>query len=54
MHALDALVGPVGVLVRRPDEEDVDAGGVGAVALDDRHRADHVALGLGHLRRRRA
>ena len=32
MHALDALVGPVGVLVGRADEQDVGAGGVGAVA----------------------
>ena len=50
VHALDALVGPVGVLVRRPDEEDVAARGVGAVALDVADRADHVALRLGHLR----
>ena len=34
VHALDARVGPVGVLVGRPDEEDVGARGVGPVALD--------------------
>ena len=50
VHALDALVGPVRVVVGRPDEEDVAAGRVRAVALDVRHRADHVALRLGHLR----
>ena len=36
VHALDALVGPVGVLVGRADEQDVAARGVGAVALDVR------------------
>ena len=34
MYTLDALVAPVGVLVRRPDEQDVRAGGVRPVALD--------------------
>ena len=50
VHALDALVGPVGVLVGRPDEEDVAARGVGAVLLDVADGRDHVALRLGHLR----
>ena len=40
MHALDALVGPVGVLVGRADEEDVAAGRVGAV------RARRIVAGL--------
>ena len=34
MHAADAAVGPVGVLLGRPEEQDVAAGGVRAVALD--------------------
>ena len=46
MHALDALVGPVGVLVGRADEQDVAARGVGADALDDRRRRDDVARDL--------
>ena len=50
VHALDALVGPVRVVVGRPDEEDVAARRVRAVALDVRDGADHVALRLGHLR----
>src|SRR3954469_19769038 len=50
VDALDALVGPVRVLVGRADEEDVAARGVRPVALDVADRADHVALGLGHLR----
>ncbi len=50
MHALDALVGPVGVLVGRPDEQDVAAGRVGADALDDRGGRDDVAPRLAHLR----
>ena len=50
MHALDALVGPVGVLVGRADEEDVGARRVRAVALDVGLRRDDVAARLGHLR----
>ena len=34
MHSPHALVGPVGVLVRRAEEQDVAAGGVGAVTVD--------------------
>ena len=40
---------PGGVLVGRADEEDVAARRVGAEALDDRRRADHVAGRLRHL-----
>ena len=46
MHALDPLVGPVGVLVGRPDEQDVAARGVGAVALDDRAGETTLPLDL--------
>ena len=38
MHALDAVVGPAGVLVRRAHEEDVAAGRVGAEPFHDRRR----------------
>ena len=51
VHALDALVGPVGVLVGRPDEQDVRARRVRAVALDDRSAGEiDVPARLGHLR----
>ena len=50
MDALRARVRPVRVLVGRADEEDVAARRVGPVALDERGRAHHVALRLGHLR----
>ena len=50
VHALHALVRPVGVLVGRADEEDVAARGVRAVALHDRRGRDDVAAGLAHLR----
>ena len=49
VHPLDALVGPVGVLVGRADEQDVAARGVGADALDDRGGRDDVAPRLAHL-----
>ena len=35
VHAADAVVGPVGVLLGRAEEQDVAARGVRAVALDD-------------------
>ncbi len=50
MDPLDALVGPVGVLVGRADEQDVAAGRVRAEPFDDRGRRDDVAPGLAHLR----
>ncbi len=46
MHALDALVRPVGVLVGGTDEQDVAARGVGAVALDDRGGETTLPLDL--------
>ena len=50
VHALDARVRPVGILVGRADEHDVGPRGVGAVALDVALGRDDVAARLGHLR----
>ena len=50
VHALDAGVLPVHVFLGRRGEQDEEARGVGAVALGGVVGADHVALGLGHLR----
>ena len=47
-HALDALVGPLEVLLGRRHEQDVGAQRVGAEPLDDVLGRDDVALGLGH------
>ena len=46
--AVDAAIVPFGVQLRWPDEELIDAGGVGAVALDQLVRRDAVALRLRH------
>jgi len=49
VHSGQRALRPRGVLIRRPDEQDVTAGGVSPVAVDDRRRADHVAGRLRHL-----
>ena len=49
-HAFDAFVGPVHVLIRGTDEQDVQTNGVRAVLLEQEIRTDHVALRLRHLR----
>ena len=48
--ALDSFVLPVHVLLGRSHEEDVEADGVGAVAVDVVVRGDHVPLRLRHFR----
>ena len=48
--ALDALLGPLHVLVGGPHEQDVRAHGVSAVAVGQRVGAGDVALRLRHLR----
>ena len=49
VHALDARVRPVGILVGRADEHHVGAQRVGLVALDVALGRDHVAARLAHL-----
>src|SRR5262245_43977369 len=50
MHALQALVGPIRILVGGADEQNVGASRVRSVAFDVGGRIDHIALRLGHLR----
>ncbi len=47
-RALNSLIVPFGVLLRRADEELVEADGVGAELRDEAVRTDDVALRLGH------